>query len=506
MIQSLGALPLLQEPTPPTPPPPPTVQDIEISFNAQDTVAMPSSSTTIKNVENGMRVEKVELRDHNLEPVDGKLVFPDHDPRNTHAVSFAAAANTVAAFEEATGLAVPWAFGGDRLGVYADDGVMLNAYYSRGEGSIHFFHDTDVVTGALVRSGASGEVVAHEVGHAILDGLRPGYLETWSTDPGAFHESFGDQIGMLMALMDERTINRVAVQTGGNLRKQNVVAHLGEELGRGINDKVGRNRTGGDWVRNAINAFVWADPATLPDRGDDTHLGSEVHDFSRLWSGAFYDVLCGINQSFLDSGMSVKDALRATGREGTKILGNLLREAPQGDHTYKDMAEAFVAADRTHNNGQWAGLIEKVYTDRLILQPPPPPPEDPTEPTPPPTGFEAGSSRRGIATSTPEGRKSLDDVTRTVRVKLSGQEYGMFNGAVVETVVDKDGSLAKDAEAASRTRKALANHIKAGRVRYNDPSYQMKKDDYFDKNGNPYIGAVRWENGQMVIERVKITA
>lgn len=94
--------------------------------------------------------------------------------------------------------------------------------------------------------------------------------------------------------------------------------------------------------------------------------------------------------------------------------------------------------------------------------------------------------------------------TRMVRVQLSGQEFGRFEGAVVETAVDRDGSLAKDNEVAERTRDSLKRLIAAGRIRYNEPDYEMKPKDYFDAQGRAYMGVVKWVGDQMVIERVKI--
>lgn len=493
-IQPLQAFQTAPAP-PAAPAPAPDAGDATFSYNAQDRVSMPSTPTVIHGVQSGPRVEKAELRG-GLKPVDGKYVYPEGDPRETAAISFAAVAKTVETFSKALGQPISWSFGDQKLGIIPDDGDNLNAFYSRYDGTLHFFHATDAITGGNIMSGASGEVVSHETGHAILDGLRPGYLGSWGSDAGAFHESFGDQMGMLMALQDDRTVARVAVQTGGDLTKPNILSALAEDLGRGINDFKGANATGGDWVRNAQNKFTWQDPSTLPDRGDAEHLGSEVHSFSRLWSGAFYDLLAGIQASNMAAGMDAKAALRATGDEGLKLLANLFKTAPQGEFTYKDMAQAFVASDRQFGGAKRADLITKVFTDRKILDGTPAP-----APAPAP-----GGNPGGLVTFTAEGRKSLDDVTRPVSVRLSGPEYGIFSGARVETVVDRDGSLAKDAEVSQRTRATLKTLIDAGRIRYADPAQRLQPSDYFDKNGNPYVGVVRWNNGEMTIERVKITA
>jgi len=94
--------------------------------------------------------------------------------------------------------------------------------------------------------------------------------------------------------------------------------------------------------------------------------------------------------------------------------------------------------------------------------------------------------------------------THPVRVTLRGSDFGMFAGAIVENPVDNDGSLAKDAETVSRVQGSVKRLIDSGRVRFNPPGYRMQKSDYFDAQGQPYAGYVRWEDGQMRIERVTI--
>jgi hypothetical protein len=461
---------------------PPAPRQAEFSYNPQDRVVMGAGTTTLNNVGPGPSVPRAELRDATLEPVEGKYVYSDCDPRQHAAVAFASAAKTIEMFEALLGEPIHWAFGSDKLGVVPDhaDREWLNAYYSRWEGSINFFHQRDPITNKTVQSGHSGEIVAHEAGHAILDALRPEYLNSWGPDVGGFHEAFGDCMALVISLQDERVLNRLMVQTGGDLSKPNLAAAMAEELGQGINDVRGENRTGGDLIRNAINNFKWQDPSTLPDRGGPDELGSEAHSFSRLWTGAFYDVLKGIAEANKAAGMAPKDAIRAAGQEGMKMMANLMKTAPRGEFTYREMAQALIQAEDRYNGGKYSGLIRQVFTDRLILPAEAPPtPEPPVPPT--------------LATAEP----------RTLSLTLSGPQFGQFNGALVEVPVP--AFPGKDAEIAQRALKSLERHIAAGRIRYNDPNYRMKlPDDAFDPHGQPYVGYVVWENGQMKLERSKI--
>jgi len=435
---------------------------------------------------------------------DGKFVFPDGDPNEVAAATFATVSKTVETFGQALGQPINFAFQG-KLGVVPDAGEDFNAYYARDSQNVNFFHGTDPKTNQVIMSGASGEVVSHETGHAILDGLRPAYFSSWTPDVGAFHESFGDMMGICMSFQDPRAIDNVAQATGGDLSKENCIAQTGEQLGVAINDYLGQNATGGPYVRDAINSFKWADPSTLPQDGGPDQLGSEVHSFSRLWTGAFYDILSAVQAQNMASGMDAKTALQATGQTAIQLLARCVQNAPQGDFTYRDMANAWVDAENKNDGGKLSAIMTKVFTDRGILgdQPTPPPAPAPTpDPTPDPNPAPPANSH--LFTMTREGLKPLDSVTRQVNVRLSGPEYGIFNGAKVSTLVDNDGGLSKDAEVTLRTQASLKKLIDAGRIRYTRPDEKISQKDMFDAKGSPFAGIVRWNNGEMTIERVKI--
>ena len=64
---------------------------------------------------------------------------------------------------------------GDTLRVILDKGEDLNAFYDRN--ALNFFHGPGA-NGELVFSGESPDVACHEMGHAILDSIKP---ELWDS-------------------------------------------------------------------------------------------------------------------------------------------------------------------------------------------------------------------------------------------------------------------------------------------------------------------------------------
>ena len=87
----------------------------------------------------------------------------------------------LAFFEDGSGLGrtVPWAFEGNRLIVVPHAGYGENAFYDRRSKSLQFYYfgsEAETIYTCL-----SSDIVNHEFGHAVLDGVRPLFNE--SSDP-----------------------------------------------------------------------------------------------------------------------------------------------------------------------------------------------------------------------------------------------------------------------------------------------------------------------------------
>src|SRR2546422_8944504 len=110
----------------------------------------------------------------------------------------------------------------------------MNTFYSRSDKAVKF--------GDFVRPGSSPperlytcrsfDIVAHETGHAILDGLKPNWiLSTSSPQSGALHEAFGDLTAIFLALSQFDQVEAIIAQTRANLQDKTFLSDLAEELG-----------------------------------------------------------------------------------------------------------------------------------------------------------------------------------------------------------------------------------------------------------------------------------
>ena len=242
---------------------------------------------------------------------------------------------------------------GKVLNARLDAGEDFNAFYDRQ--GLEFFHGN--VAGQTFFSGESPDVVCHELGHAVLDALRPQLFNVGFIEAAAFHESFGDMSALLSALQLQSVREHVLVETHGRLARSSSLSRLAEQLGFAIRqiqpDAVERNS-----LRNAANRFFYRDPSTLPPDAPATQLSSEPHSFSRVFTGAFLDVLAGMLKVASGSNMATETQLLDVSQRVGKYLVTGILQAAVVPAYYSQVAAAMVhnasEADRNAVAGAFA--------------------------------------------------------------------------------------------------------------------------------------------------------
>lgn len=347
-------------------------EDVRVRYNPQDSTVMDAVETSVPRGDIG-----TDLSCSRITMYDGQSVHPDADGNYLFAPgtrgyqqveSYTSTQKALRLMEKSVGHPIGWAFNGPLYVIpHFQDG--FNAFYLRYDKSTHFFDGKDDKAGRTIYSCESMDVVSHETGHAILDGMKPGLLGWWaSTESEAFHESFGDVTAMLTAMQDEHVIDRLAAQTGGDLHKENIIAHLAEELSQGINDTVFNGEKPAGWtIRNANNALVYQDPKHLPKNPpDETKLGKEAHNFSRLFTGAVWDIMAGLVDRNVQGGQSPRDAIAAARDVMAPLYIRGVELGPNHMKKYRQMADAIIEADKHVFDGAHTALLTKVFADRGI--------------------------------------------------------------------------------------------------------------------------------------------
>jgi hypothetical protein len=256
---------------------------------------------------------------------------------------------------------------GASLPVTLDGGVDLNAFYTRGgfgdTPGLHFFHDS--VGGRTYFSSESPDVACHEMGHAVLDALRPQLWNAQSIEAAAFHESFGDMTALLSSLQVASFARAVVDEKQGTLTRSSRLSRLAEQLGAAIRIQH-PDAVSPDCLRNAANSFFYRDPQTLPPSAPASQLSSEPHSFSRVFTAAFLDVLAvifkaqGTPSTTKNLGPATQDAARL-------LVGGVL-EAPVVPDYYSQVAAHMIAVgDRAPFGGKYRGALTSAFVRRGIL-------------------------------------------------------------------------------------------------------------------------------------------
>jgi hypothetical protein len=249
---------------------------------------------------------------------------------------------------------------GTNLPVMLDAGDRLNAVYTRGD--LRFFH-TDV-SGTMVYTGESPDVVSHELGHAVLDAIRPQLWDAMSHEVAAFHESFGDMSAILTALQLPAIRKEVLAETGGALYRSNRLSRVAEQLGWGLRQRQPCSADG-DSLRNAVNCFSYQPPKSLPVSSPAVLLSSAPHSFSRVFTGAFFQTYAGM-VTLLNRPPTSNDLLQASVDLG-RLLVTAVQAAPVVADYFAQVAAHMLEADRDLFDNQYTSAIQFGFAGKGII-------------------------------------------------------------------------------------------------------------------------------------------
>jgi hypothetical protein len=211
-----------------------------------------------------------------------------------------------------------------RLRIYPHALREQNAYYSPAKAALLFGYfnapttdPRDELPGGVVFSCLSQDIVAHEMTHAILDGMHRRMLDVTNPDMIAFHEAFADIVAIFQHFTLPGLLLDQIQHTRGYLESNNLLAQLASQFARAT----GR----GDALRNALGTF---DEQGRRQRPDPAVLGRtfEPHERGAILVAAVFDAFVKMYEN------RVADLRRiATG--GTGVL-------PAGD-IHPDLAQRF---------------------------------------------------------------------------------------------------------------------------------------------------------------------
>jgi hypothetical protein len=186
--------------------------------------------------------------------------------------TFAVVNRTLDLVEEELGRKVAWRDGGPLvIRPHAFEGA--NAYYDPMLQSLNFGYFTSPFRRTPIWTCLSHDIVSHELGHAILDTLRPFYLYSFELDPAALHESLADLLALFATLAHPTVVKVLYGETKGDMRHPSLVTRLAEEFGTGLGG------VGVPYLRSALEGTPYLSAPKEP------------HSRSTTWTGAIYEIL-----------------------------------------------------------------------------------------------------------------------------------------------------------------------------------------------------------------------
>jgi hypothetical protein len=384
----------------------------------------------------------IDLNDQHILAKNG-LDPSESNPMFHQQMVYAVAMTTIKNFENALGRKVIWSprrldYNGrdkkkyeeyvDKLRIYPHALREANAYYSPQKKALLFGYfysnpgdDNDQMPGSLVFTCLSHDIIAHEITHAILDGMQIHYNDATNPDVLAFHEAFADIVALFQHFSFPEVLVHQIARTRGDLASQNLLGELAHQFGRAIGSYGS--------LRDAIGRI---DPETKkwepiePDPMDYKEI-MEPHQRGSILVAAVFDAFISVYKrrvsdlfriasggtGVLPKGELHPDLVNRLAKEASKTSGIILDMCiraidycPPVDITFGDYLQAIITSDH-----------DLVKNDQEAFR----------------LAFIEAFRRRGIF---PEGIKSLSvESLRLPQVTLS-QKGGTLMGIIAEFLRD----------------------------------------------------------------------
>lgn len=287
--------------------------------------------------------------------------------------AYAIAARTLAAFEFALGRRLDWAFGSHQLYIVPHAFAEANAHYSREDRGLFFgyFNGRD---GKSVNTCLSNDIVSHEAAHAILDGLRPRFLEPSLPDQLAFHEALGDIVAMLSvfslrelveAALDMEDPEQERIAAGRVTRDA-----LAKTVLFAVAEQFGESTSGirGSALRRSTELLGRRDRHELrdlpefaePHRRGEIVVAAVLDTLLHMWTGRL-DAL--IHEGTLNRARAAEEGAKAAAHLLTMTIRSL-DYAPAVELEFEDVLEAIVVADEIvapDDEHDYRGALEAAF-------------------------------------------------------------------------------------------------------------------------------------------------
>lgn len=232
-------------------------------------------------------------------------------------------------------------------------GKGLNAFYDRN--SLIFLYQTSLFKKRTVYSVDSVDIVSHELGHAILDSLRPDLWNMQSLEIWSFHEAFADICAFINVTNNKNVVDRILSETNGDLSKSNIASRLGEDLASSasLNKK---------YLRDISEKVDYVNPLKI---NKDSKVIKEPHNFSRILSSALYATFVEIYNIEYNS---TKDKIKSFELAKEEMFISLIK-AVKATPSTNEFFNAFSRIFILNLKDKYKQVAQNIFENRKIIKP-----------------------------------------------------------------------------------------------------------------------------------------
>lgn len=288
------------------------------------------------------------------------------DPQFRKVMVYAVCTSVYASFRAALGRYVSWGFdrpgiGPIKLIVRPDAFEGENAFYEKRDGTLSFgYYKGDKsktvgnnLPGGMYYTSLSHDVVAHEVTHALLDGLRSHFTFPSGPDVPAFHEALADLVAFFQRFTYAEVVRAAIREAGTDLARSAMLTNIAEQFGQ-TTTGAGALRTIAEIPRGNEPLRVYGEDIEPHKRG--SVLTAAVFDaFNTVFrrKAAPYIRLATDGRGVLPPGQMPVDLQEVLAKTASKLAGQFLSilirsidYCPPVDIRFGDFLRAMITADR----------------------------------------------------------------------------------------------------------------------------------------------------------------
>jgi hypothetical protein len=217
-----------------------------------------------------------------------------------------------------------------------------------------------ILPGATVYTCLSHDIIAHEITHALLDGMHRRYVEATHIDSLAFHEAFADIVALFQHFTFPEVLKSQIAKTRGDMGSENLLGQLAQEFGKAIGHYGS--------LRDALGTYDEKEGKWVPHKPFPGEYLSvkEPHDRGSILVATIFDVFTSIYRKrvadlqrlatggtgVLPEGSLHPDLVNRMAKEANKTAGHILNMCvraldycPPMDINFGDYLRAIITSD-----------------------------------------------------------------------------------------------------------------------------------------------------------------